>query len=415
VTDLDALSETPKVALILAGGGARGAYEVGAVRYILEELPKELGREVPIDILCGTSVGAINSCFLAAYADEPQTRARSLGECWRALELDHILKLAPLELVAFVREMVGARPKPLWGQKPRGGIVDPSGLEKVIADAIPFERIDEHIASGRLMAASISTTHVGTGRTVVFVDHHERLTPRWGTHPTMDRRPRKLRLEHALASAAIPFVFPAVPIEGDLYCDGGLRQNVPLSPARRLGADRLLIINPHYFAANFPPPDVEQDREQAFPGPAFLLGKTLNALLLDRLDGDLDRLRRINQILAAGTREYGATFVDSINRQLNLPPGGGLRSLETVVIRASQDIGRLCGDFVRSPEFAAKSKGLTGRALIRMASSEGAEADLLSYLLFDGDFAAELMALGEADARAQRTELCELFEGVVRD
>jgi NTE family protein len=398
------------VALVLAGGGARGAYEVGAVRYILEELPKELGRDVNIDILCGTSAGAINSCFLAAYADLPKERAGMLADRWKALEIDHILKLAPIELVAFMREIVGARPKPLFGQKPRGGIVDPAGLTKVLTDAIPFERIDEHIESGLLMAASVSTTHVGSGRTVVFVDHHERLTPRWGSHPTMDRRPRRLRLEHALASAAIPFIFPAVTIENELYCDGGLRQNVPLSPARRLGADRLLIINPHFYAAASPDPETEEDREQSFPGPAFLLGKTLNALLLDRLDGDVDRLRRINEILAAGTREYGSSFVDSINRQLGLPTGAGLRPLETVVIRASQDIGRLCGDFVRSPGFAAKSKGLTGRALVRMASSEGEEADLLSYLLFDGDFAAELMALGEADARARKAELCALFE-----
>jgi len=403
------------MALVLAGGGARGAYEVGAVRYILEELPKELGRDVPLDILCGTSAGAINSCFLAAYADEPKDRARVLGERWRALEIDHILKLAPIELVAFVREIVGARPKALFGQKPRGGIVDPGGLAKVLTDAIPFERIDEHIASGLLMAASVSTTHVGSGRTVVFVDHDERFSPRWGSHPTMDRRPRHLRLEHALASAAIPFIFPAVTIENELYCDGGLRQNVPLSPARRLGADRLVIINPHFYGGATPPPEVEEDRERNFPGPAFLLGKTLNALLLDRLDGDVDRLRRINEILAAGTREYGEGFVDSINRQLGLPAGAGLRPLETVVIRASQDIGRLCGDFVRSPGFAAKSKGLTGRALIRMASSEGEEADLLSYLLFDGDFAAELMALGESDARARKSELCALFEGAVRN
>jgi NTE family protein len=415
VADADTPSETPKVALVLAGGGARGAYEVGAVRYILEELPKELGREIPIDILCGTSAGAINSCFLAAYADEPKDRARMLAERWRALEIDHILKLAPIELVAFVREMVGARPKPLFGQKLRGGIVDPAGLTKVLADAIPFERIDEHIGSGRLLAASVSTTHVGTGRTVVFVDHHEGLTPRWGSHPTMDRRPRKLRLEHAMASAAIPFIFPVVTIEDEIYCDGGLRQNVPLSPARRLGADRLVIVNPHFYGERSPPPDLQKDREEAFPGPAFLLGKTLNALLLDRLDGDVDRLRRINEILAAGTREYGSGFVDSINRQLGLEPGAGLRPLATVVIRASQDIGLLCGDFVRSAEFAAKSKGLTGRALIRMATSEGAEADLLSYLLFDGDFSAELMALGESDARAQKTELCELFEDAVRD
>ncbi|HVU02535.1 MAG TPA: patatin-like phospholipase family protein [Polyangiaceae bacterium] len=401
----------PLVGLVLAGGGARGAYEVGVARYLLEELPRELGRDVPIDILCGTSVGAINACFLAAHADEPRARASALGVKWRELEIERILQLSAIEVVGLLRELIGARPKPILGRAPRGGVVDPAGLTSVIADAIPFERIDEHVRAGKIQACSVSTTHVATGRTVVFVDHTPALSPRWGTHPTMDRCQTKLRIEHALASAAIPFVFPAVTIDSDLYCDGGLRQNVPLSPARRLGADRLIVVNPHFIGANVPPPEVAKEREQVFPGPAFLVGKALNALLLDRLDSDVDRLRRINEILAAGTREYGPGFIDSINRQLGLAPGAGIRALETVVIRASLDIGRLSGDHVRSPKFQKRSKGLAGKALSRLASSEGDEADFLSYLVFDGDFAAELMDLGAADARAKKDELVALFDG----
>jgi NTE family protein len=406
----------PCIGLVLAGGGARGAYEVGVLRYVLDELPKRLGRDPPIRILCGTSVGAINACLLAAYADQPRMRARLLVDRWRALEVDHILKPDPLELVTLVRELVGGRAKPILGKEPRGGLIDPAGLSKVLADAIPFDRIDEHIQSGRLLAAGLSTTHVGTGRTVVFVQHHEGEIPRWGTHPTMVARPAKLRLEHALASAAIPFIFPAVTIDGELYCDGGLRQNVPLSPARRLGADRLLVINPHFVGAKKPDPVLEHEREKAFSGPAFLFGKTLNALLLDRLDSDLERLARINEFIAAGTREYGPGFVAAINRQLGVPEGQpGLRNLQTIVVRASQDVGLLCGDFVRGPAFARSRKGLTGRALRRLARSEGMEeADLLSYLLFDGEFAAELIALGESDARARSDEICEFFEEALR-
>jgi len=404
----------PRIALVLAGGGARGAYEVGVVRYILQELPKRLGRDVPIQILCGTSVGAINVCLLAAFADAPQLRATLLVERWRALELEHILRPDPLEFVMLARELVGARPKPILGKPPRGGLVDPAGLTKVLTDAIPFERIDGHFAAGRLHAASVSTTHVGTGRTVVFVQHEDQL--RWGTHPTMIRRSAKLRLDHALASAAIPIVFPAVSIDGDLYCDGGLRQNVPLSPARRMGADRLLVVNPHYIATKEPDEHLAREREEAFAGPAFLLGKTLNALLLDRLDGDVERLNHINDFLAAGVREYGPAFIPAINRQLGVPDGQtGLRELRTTVIRASEDIGRLCGDFVRGPAFERSRKGLTGRALRRLARSEGMEeADLLSYIMFDGEFASELISLGEADARAYEDEMCELFEDAVR-
>ncbi len=404
----------PRVALVLAGGGARGAYEVGVIRYILEELPKRLRREVPLDILCGTSVGAINVCLLAAYADAPQLRARLLVDRWRALKVDQILKPDPIEFVALMRELVGAKTRAVLGKAPRGGLVDPAGLTKVLTDSIPFERIDGHFATGRIRAASVSATHVGTGRTVVFVQHLDDHIPAWGPHATMVRRQVNIRLDHALASAAIPFVFPAVSIDGELYCDGGLRQNVPLAPARRLGADRLLVVNPHYVGPVNPA--IERQREEAFAGPAFLLGKTLNALLLDRLDGDVERLVRINDILAAGSREYGDGFPDALNRQLGVPEGDpGLRWIRTKVIRASEDIGRLCGDFVRGPAFERSRKGLTGRALRRLARSEGMEeADLLSYILFDGEFASELIALGESDARAQSDALCEFFEDTLR-
>jgi NTE family protein len=404
-----------RVALVLAGGGSRGAYEVGVARYIMEELPKELGREVPIDVFCGTSVGAINSCHLAAFADEPRVRARMLAERWRSLSLEHILTPDPLELVAFVRDVVGARPKPLWGKHPRGGLLDPSGLTKVLTDAIPFERIDEQIAKGRLLAASVSTTHIGTGRTVVFVQQQEEWVTRWGTHHTMERRSCRLRLEHALASAAIPFVFPAVDIGGQAFCDGGLRQNVPLSPARKLGANRLVVITPHHLTPIDQEPTDTPGDQSSFVGPAFLMGKLLNAVLLDRLDGDVDRLRRINDIIQAGTAEYGAGFIDSLNRQLEAAGNGALRPLHTVVIRSSADIGNLAGRFVRSEAFSQKVKGFTARALRRLAGDkEGDEADLLSYLLFDGEFAGELIALGEADARARRDELATLFEPMLQ-
>lgn len=400
-----------RVALVLAGGGARGAYEVGVVRYILEELPRRLGREVPIDILSGTSVGAVNACHLAAYADEPRTRAVRLADEWRSLNLQRILRPAPLGLAGAMARLLGFRPSRPWAGATGGGIVDPSGLAQVLGGAIPFERIDRHIDSGRLLGVSVSATHVGTGRTALFVHHHDEHRPRWGSHPGMVRRRARLRLGHTLASAAIPFVFPAVDIDGDLYCDGGLKQNVPLSPARRLGADCMIVINPAAAPAGTRPPE-RRAREGAFPGPAFLLGKTLNALLLDPLDNDLTRLERINDILAAGTREYGPGFVAALNRQMGLDDESGLRPVQTVVVRASQSIGGVCRDFVRSPAFAGK--GFVGRALGRLAHAEGStEADLLSYLLFDGDFAAELMALGEADGRAHEGELCDLFEDVL--
>jgi NTE family protein len=151
--------------------------------------------------------------------------------------------------------------------------------------------------------------------------------------------------------------------------------------------------------------------EDAFPGPLFLLGKTLNALLLDRLDSDIDRLRRINKILDAGCRRYGPDFLDQINEAMGTAPGrDGLRPLNTVLVRASEDLGKLAAEFVRAPSFLQRNRGVLGRLMHRMAEAEGGgQADFLSYLLFDGEYARELIALGRRDARRQHEELCAFF------
>jgi NTE family protein len=194
-----------------------------------------------------------------------------------------------------------------------------------------------------------------------------------------------------------------VKLEGSFHCDGGLRQNVPLSPARRLGAARVLVVNPRHVATT---PLDDLGGEDLFPGPLFVLGKTLNALLLDRIDTDLARLETINRILEAGSRVSGPGFVESLNGELGFAPGTGFRPLRALLVRASQDIGRMAAEFVRTPKFAANA-GLSGRLIRRLAEPESRnEADLLSYVLFDGDFAGQLIELGRADARARHAELC---------
>ena len=403
-----------RVALVLAGGAARGAYEVGVVQHILEDVARDLGRDPPLDILCGTSVGALNTCGLAAFADYPRARARRLVEVWSQLTIDRVLAVERGELFALMRSIIG-RPPHLGPDAQHGvGLVDPTAIEKLITDAVPFARIQQHLDAGLLAAVTVTATHVGSGRTVVFIAQKEPLVDNWSTDPTMVGRKVMLQPVHALASAAIPVLFPAVRVDGEFYCDGGLRQNVPLSPARRLGADGIIVVSPRYLP--LPQPDVEQMRanEESFPGPLFLLGKTLNALLLDRLDSDIDRLRRINAILEAGCRRYGASFLTEINEAMGSPPGKlSLRPLNTVLVRASEDIGRLSAEFVRSPGFQQRNRGVLGRLMRRMADAEGpAEADLLSYLLFDGEYAHQLIALGRADARRQHDELCAFFDAV---
>ncbi len=201
-----------------------------------------------------------------------------------------------------------------------GGLLAPEGLERLVARAIPFDRIDENIRARHLDALTVSTTHVRSGRTVVHVHRRERAPLRWSHDPTTVARAAEITDRHALASAAIPILFRAVALDGDYHCDGGLRQNVPLSPARRLGAARVLVVNPRYISEA---PLDDRAADDFFPGPLFLLGKTLNALLLDRIDTDLARLQTINRILAAGTQFAGEGFVGGFEPRDGLPGGGG--------------------------------------------------------------------------------------------
>jgi NTE family protein len=402
-----------RVALVLAGGAARGAYEVGVVQHILEDVARSLGRDPPLDILCGTSVGALNTCGLAAFADYPHARARRLVDVWSHLTIDRVLKVERAELLGLMRSIVGRPPRLAPDAQHGVGLVDPSAIEKLITDVVPFSRIQDHVRSGRLHAVTVTATHIGSGRTVVFVAKDAPLSPGWSSDPTMVGEHVVLQPVHALASAAIPLLFPAVRVGNEFYCDGGLRQNVPLSPARRLGADGIVVVSPRHLPLH-QPDDVEMRANEAvFPGPLFLLGKTLNALLLDRLDSDIDRLRRINHILEAGCRRYGDGFLAEINEAMGIPPARAMRPLATVLVRASADIGRISAEMVRTPSFLQRNRGVVGRLMRRMADAEGrAQADLLSYLLFDGEFARALIELGRADARRQHEELCAFFEAV---
>jgi NTE family protein len=404
-----------RVALVLAGGAARGAYEVGVVQYILRELPRTLGHEVPLDILCGTSVGAINACLLAAHAHEPERRADLLAHAWTGLKLEQVARPSAGELVNVLRTLLGRkRAPPGRGETRRGGLLDPRGIEAVVHRGIAPGSIRRNLRAGRLWGVTVSTTNVATGKTVVFVDCAEADPTHWNRDPTVLFRLSELTADHALASAAVPPLFPAVRIGGDFYCDGGLRQNVPLSPARRLGADGLIVVNPRHVPPEAVPPAVGASNEAEYPGPIFLLGKAMNALLLDPIDSDLERLERINAILEAGTRQFGPDFVERLNAERGAQGTmHALRPLRTVHIRSSLDIGALALEYARSAEFGARSHGVVGKMIRRLADwTDGGGADFLSYVLFDGHFSARLIDLGQRDARAQHDELCAFFEAL---
>jgi NTE family protein len=380
-------------ALVLPGGGALGAYEAGVARYLAEELPRELGGEARIDLFCGTSVGAFHACALAAHADRLSTGTARLAEWWGGVRIDRIL---PADLSRLFGALCGARASAEAPAK-SGGLFDTRGLERLLAQ-VPFDRIARHLQEGRLRGVTVSTTHVASGHTVVFAQCAGPI-PQKLPDRTVAIRAARLEAQHALASAAIPLLFPAIRIDGELYCEGGLRQNVPLAPALHLGADRIIAVSAHHL--DDADGATARARERAFQGPLYLAGKMLNALLLDRIDNDLERLEQINAIVAEARERTGVRFDARADRPL--------RQVRTAVIRSSQPLGRLGAEFVRSPAFRAR--GAAARALRAIAHLEGdLDADLLAYLLFDGEFAGRLIEIGRADARRQSANLCALFE-----
>ena len=390
---------------VFSGGAARGAYEAGVVQYIFEEIAKELGHDVPADVLAGTSAGAIAACALAAWADEPRARASRLANCWSSLRVETVMRPDLREILTLLHSLLCKGGRPTVALR-HGGLIDPTGLRRLLKAAIPFARIPRHVGEGRLSALSVSTTHIATGRTVVFVTAVDGRLPRWRPLPTVEARLSPIGLPHALASAAIPLLFPAVEIDGEWYCDGGLRQNIPLAPACALGATRLVVISAHSFDRS--ESALEAARVRAFASPLFLAGKTLNALLLDRIDADLERLSQINEILAAGDTAFGARFVPALNRALGEERAVGPVAL--ALVRASEDIGRIAAAYVRSRAFQGRARGLVARLFARLAEEDSeSDNDLLSYLLFDAGFAARLLDLGRRDARARHAELVRFF------
>jgi len=401
----------PRIGLVLSGGGARGAYEAGVLRYICEELPRETGVRPWFDVVAGTSVGALNACFVAATVDILEQSISFLWQRWLELRADELLTIRPFELLRFARSLLGGPPMPVEVDPSnpglrRGGLLDTGALERFVLESVPWTRIARTIQSGALHALSVSATHVTSGNTVVFVDSADPL-PAWSRDPYVRAQRARITPWHALASAAIPILFPPIALDGSWYVDGGLRQNTPLSPALRLGADRVLVISlRHRRTPLSPDPTVPIT---AVPSPFFLAGKALNALLIDRVDYDLDRLRRMNAIVDAGCELIGKDFLDRINERIAAHEGAPLRRIDELLIRPSRDLGEVASEYAKSDVFAVTG-GLSARAFRRLAERDvGDDSDLLSYLMFDGGFGRQLLELGMEDARACRDQLVQLF------
>jgi NTE family protein len=310
--------------------------------------------------------------------------------------------LSTLRAPAALRE--GAPPDRLYG------LLNPEHLEHIVREAIPWTRIRRNLAEGRLEAACVAATEIATGRAAVFLDARDPELGAWTHDPSMVARPVKLGPAHALASAAIPILFPAVRIGETYFADGGLRVNTPLAPVLRLGADKVLVIALRRGATGGAEGDVAARRVASYGNPLFLFGKVLNALLLDHIDNDLAHMRMLNDVVRRVRDVGGADVLARVNDGVLAERGHAMRVIENLAVRPSQDLGVLAGETLRGAG-GAERPSTAIRLMLRLLDLGDApfESDLLSYLLFDGSYTRRLIALGFEDAARQADELEAFF------
>ncbi len=371
------------LALVLTGGGARGAYQVGVLRWLARNYP-----QLRVPILTGVSAGAVNAAHLAGHHGSFPQAVAELEGLWRQLTLENVFRLSPPALA-----WSGLR----WAARLLSGGLLPSPHVKALLDTQPLREyleeayaavrgeitgVDYNLRRGALKAVAISTTDYSTGESVVWVQGR-------GIKPWLRPQRRaiytRLTVEHVMASAAIPLFFPAVKIGRSWYGDGGIQLTAPLSPALHLGARRIIAISTRYE-----PPGRGRRRKTVigYPPPATILGMLLNAVFLDLIEQDASRLERFNALV----------------RKLPEERREGLRIIDFLALRPSKDLARLAKKYER--QIPATFRFLT-RGL---GTAQDASPDLLSMLSFIPDYAEHLMAIGEHDAERQGERLASLLE-----
>lgn len=375
-----------RVALVLAGGGARGAYEIGALSALLPALDED---ERP-QIIVGTSVGAINAAYLAARANEsPDQIAKGGIDLWGQIGYRSVLE--PLisvaegaRLISYVREVLGSR------RAHTDSILDPTPLLRTLRELIRFERIHQNIRSGRLATAAVVATSGRTNMSVVFHDGGE--SPAIDPLRGISYVPTQLTEDHVRASAAIPLIFPAVPIDGQdgrrWYFDGGTRLNAPIKPALAFGAQQVIVIALNSLS---PTQELQVDRRpDAVDGATQLI----QAVLVDPLVNDVHTLATVNELLSGNTE----TKARAHERRT------GKRRVPYMLIAPEDplEIGRIASEVYRrhykSPLAVVRSPNLGGLGHLLNADKDESHGELLSYLLFAGEFIEALIALGRRDA-----------------
>lgn len=371
------------VALVMGGGGARAAYQVGFLRAVAQRFPS-----LHVPYITGVSAGAINAAHLAAHHGTFIQAVEELSQLWSRLTIESVFRVDMRSLAANVLSWAYQLASGGGPSRVRG-FVDTAPLRAFLSDALhtvdgEITGIASNLTRKRLRAVALSTSSYGTGQSVTWVQGEN--IEEW-ERPQRRSENTTLTVEHVMASSALPLFFPAVRLGTGWYGDGGIRLTAPLSPAVHLGARRVLAISTRYA------PSMEEAQSSAiagYPPPAQVVGVLMNAVFLDLLDHDALRLDRLNHLL------------EHVPAEQRL----GLRRIKIMVLRPSRDLGRL------SSQYEAQLPR-TFRFLTRgLGTRETKSPDFLSLVMFQPDYLRSLMEIGEADAEDRVEEIEEfLFDG----
>lgn len=374
-----------KIGLILSGGGARAAYQVGVLKAINKILPKTSGN--PYDIIAGTSAGAINGVALASYAEHHHIGIRHLERIWTNFKPNLIYRT---DFKGVVKTLSRLTRTTLIGRKykhDRVSLLDNAPLRGLLSEVIKFDNIQKAIDSGALHAMCVTGSGLDSGESVSFFQGHYSIV-NWQRHRRIGYRSR-IGIDHLMASSAIPMIFPSVKINQEYYADGAVRQLAPISPALHLGAEKILVIGVSGEAHK----RKEKVEATAYPTPASVMGHMLNAAFLDSMETDVERLQRINRT------------VDKIPEDVRKKHGMELKPIELLEINPSSSMDEIAGRHVDElPRVIRLALGGSGNT-----SRNG--SGILSYLLFSSGFCKDLIALGYKDGMARRDEIERFFLG----
>lgn len=368
----------PLCALVLPGGGARGAYQVGVVKALAEAA---VAGGNPFAVICGTSAGAINAAVLASHAHEFSVGTERLENFWSGLTCDSVYRTDPWTVFkSGLNWMLSLSPASRFLPQPRS-LLDNTPLRRLLRRALRLGGIDEAIERGALRGVSVTASGYSRAAAISFfqaapdVEDWERAR-RSGTRARLDER-------HLLASAALPFIFPAELIGNEFFGDGGMRMLAPLSPAIHLGADRLLVIS-----TRDEKPDPPPTAPVPYPSLGEIGGYLLDTIFMDTLNADLNRLNRINRTLASVPSSARADT--------------GLKRIDAMIIRPSRDLREV------TREHAGDIPGAV-RMLLRTLGGWGRDWRMASYLLFESAYCSELIRLGYEDGLRLRGEFLDFI------